>query len=104
MGFGVVDGLAKGAVPIIEEQLMIEFTTVDDTGKESKREVAVEAVGRTDENPKTAHYELKDRIAIQNILGGSEDVTAVLKITIEGVSYEKQIEHAAHGHGHSHSH
>ena len=102
--FIVRDDMAKEEVPISAEQLTIEFTTVDDTGKESKREVPVEAVGRTDENPQTAHYELKDRIAIQNILGGSEDVTAVLKITIEGVAYEKQIEHAAHGHGHSHSH
>ena len=102
--FIVRDEMAKEEVPISAEQLTIAFTTVDETGKESTREVPIEAVGRTEENPETAHFELTDRIAIQNILSGSEDVTAVLKITIDGVAYEKEIEHSAHGHGHSHSH
>ena len=102
--FIVRDEMAKEEVPIDAEQITIEFTSVDDSGEEIKREVAAKAVGRTKEEPKTARFELNDRIAIGNILGESDEVTAVLKITIDGVAYEREIEHAGHGHGHSHSH
>lgn len=102
--FIVRDDMVKEEVPIDAEQLTLTFTTVDDSGKETSRDVAIPAVGRTEENPKTARFELKDPIAIANLLGGSDDVTAVLKITIDGVDYEREIEHSGHGHGHSHSH
>ena len=101
--FIVRDEMAKEEFPIAADRMVLEFTVEDASGQESKREVDVPAVGQSADNPKTAKFELTDRVAIGNILGGSEDVTTVLKVTIDGVAYEKQIEHHA-GHGHSHSH
>jgi len=100
--FVVRDAMAKEEVPIAADKLIVEFTTGPE-GAQLSREVDIPGVGQNADNPKTARFELNDRIAVQNILSG-EDVTAVLKLSIDGKQYEKEIEHHAHGHGHSHGH
>ena len=100
--FIIRDGDAKEEVPIAADHLVIRMITEDEQGVEHEMDAEVPSVGRSEETPKSARFVLADPKVTHNV-AAEEKVTAFLKVTIDGVPYEEQIEHAA-GHGHSHGH
>ncbi|MCA9269017.1 MAG: hypothetical protein KDA41_11130 [Planctomycetales bacterium] len=101
--FIIRDADAKDEVPIDAEEIIVDLTAPDETGAAHQTEVKIAAVGRTDENPRTARFELTNKIMMANIVE-NEKAKAVLRVTIDGKPYSAEIEHEAHDHGHSHSH
>ncbi len=100
--FIVRDGDVKEEVPIDADHLTVELTVKNDQGEDVSQEIEIPAIGRTDEKPQTARFELVDKAAIVSIVGG-KDVKVMLHVPIGEEDFSAEIKHDAH-HGHSHSH
>src|SRR5690606_5075232 len=100
--FIVLDSTMENEVPIDAENIVVDLTLENEAGEKQTQKVLIPAVGRTEENQKSARFELADKAAMYNITE-NEKVDAVLHVTIGGKEYSAPIEHDAH-HGHSHSH
>lgn len=98
--FIVLDSAAEKEVPI-EGDLVLNLELTDDKGQQQQLSKTATAIGRSEESPKTAKFELADRMTTTNVTK-SEGVKATVNLEIDGKPYTGEIEH--HDHGHSHSH
>ena len=96
----ILDAEMKNDVPIAAETIMID-TRIDNEKGAKQSTFNLAAVDRSEgDMPKSAKFEVVDKGLLGILESLSENVTATLKVEINGKPYEAPITHDDHGHKH----